>query len=147
MTNVGPPSARFFDVPYITGYADNILQTSRVNPNYPGKLLFDKRIKLTPQIGTLGSAETHGGNPTLHFKKYFPFNKIFDWAAYPFAEDDVQNIADVGSWLTTAPNWGKYGSPVFGFTYVNGEALLPGGTQKALGWSGQYRIYFKDIDS
>lgn len=130
---------QFLDLPYGgAGYPDFATITARPNPNYPGKLLYDRVMKMTlTGYNTVGNST----NPTRLHRVWLPFNKEFEWDVSPAQEDGGGSVAQP---LLTAPNFGKYGQPVFVLYYVNAEALS-GGTQRALTWSTDCRIYFRDV--
>ncbi len=138
-TNKNDMPLRPLDVPYglAGGYPDWVLMTSRPNPLYPGKLLYDKVHKITLTGYNPVAATT---NPTKFLKLWFPFNKEFEWNSYCFGDDAAQSVNP----LANTPNYGKFGQPVFFLTYMNAE-VLSGFTQRAFDMSMESRVYFRDV--
>jgi len=139
-----PDTVRFLDLPYAdtAGYGNFNNFTTRPNPNYPGKLLFDFKQKLT----CTASIATAGGNPSTHFKKYLPFNKEFKWETVPeFSTEIDDGTTENVPQLTSTPNFGKYGQPVFVIYYANTTDVPSSGTEASIAISGNSTVYFKDI--
>lgn len=133
----------FLDLPYATASAYSNMQNivTRPNPNYPGKLLYDFKKKLT----CTASIATNGGNPTYHHSVYLPFNKIFTFMTYPYANQEFDTVIPNLESLTVRPNFGANGQPIFVIYYCNTIDIPPAGTESSMYISGTSRIYFKDI--
>lgn len=135
----------FLDLPYETAsnYGNFANITARPNPNYPGKLLYDYKKKLT----CTANITTSGGNPSMHYSVYLPFNQIFTFAAYPFEAQSFDTVIPNLESLDVAPNFGKHGQPVFVVYYANTIDIPAGGTEASVAIAGHSRVYFKNIDA
>lgn len=133
----------FLDLPYApaSNYGNFSNITTRPNPNYPGKLLFDYKKKLT----CTATIATAGGNPSMRFSKYFPFNKIYQFATYPFQAQQFDTILPNLESLDVAPNFGKHGQFVLVVYYANTIDIPAAGTEASIGLAGTVRTYFKDV--
>nr|WAE42512.1 MAG: capsid protein [Cressdnaviricota sp.] len=135
-------TVRFLDLPYVNaaGYPNSANITTRANPNYPGKLLFDIKKKLT--CTSISAAS--GGNPSHHFVKYFPFNKLYEVSTYPFLQSGADGAdPDTTDQLTVAPNFGKHGQPVFVIYFFNTEDVVA--PESNLYVNGNMTTYFHDM--
>lgn len=136
---------QFLDLPYApaSAYGNFSNITTRPNPTYPGKLLFDFKKKLT----CTANIATSGGNPSFHFSQYFPFNKLFTFATYPFTRTSQDTVIPNLESLDTAPNFGTHGQPIFVIYYANTIDIPAAGTEASIAVAGTSRVYFKDIQA
>lgn len=136
---------RFLDLPYSSGvgYGNYANITTRPNPNYPGKLLFDYKKKMT----CTANITTAGGNPSMAFSRYFPFRQLFKFSTTPFFQSSLEtqtNLPLINS-LGDQPNVGKHGQPVFVIYYANTLDLPAAGTEQSIAIAGNSCVYFKNI--
>lgn len=133
----------FLDLPYdpASNYGNFSNITARPNPNYPGKLLYDFKKKLT----CTANITSAGGNPSFHYSTYLPFNQLFTFATYPFQAQSFDTTIPNLESLDVAPNFGKHGQPIFVIYYANTVDVPSAGTESSINISGTVRTYFKDI--